>query len=65
MKSSVRIVSLLLVLMLVLPTILSSCQNASSSDTEAPIRTQSAEEYTLPLEEGHNQLTFYCNHNGI
>ncbi len=64
MKSSVRIISLLLVLMLVLPTILSSCQNASSSDTEAPSRTQSAEEYTLPLEEGHNQLTFYWNHNG-
>lgn len=64
MKRSLRIISLLLVLTLALPAVLSSCQNSTPSDTEAPVWTTPADEYTLPIEEGHNQLTFYWNHNG-
>ena len=64
MKRSLRIISLLLVLTLALPAVLSSCQNSTPSDTEAPVWTPPADEYTLPIEDGCNQLTFYWNHNG-
>lgn len=64
MKRSLRIISLLLVLTLALPAVLSSCQNSTPSDTEAPVWTPPADEYTLPIEDGCNQLTFYWSHNG-
>ena len=62
MKSSLRIFSLLLVLTLALQLVL-SCQSGDTT-TDDTIWQPPADEYTLPLEEGYNQLTFYWNHNG-
>ena len=62
MKRSLRIFSLLLVLTLALQLVL-SCQSGDTT-TDDTIWQPPAEEYTLPIEEGHNQLTFYWNHNG-
>ncbi len=62
MKSSIRIISLLLVLTLALQLFL-SCQSGDTT-TDDTIWQPPAYEYSLPIEEGHNQLTFYWNHNG-
>ena len=62
MKSSLRVFSLLLVLTLALQLLL-SCQSGNTT-TDDTIWQPPADEYTLPIEEGHNQLTFYWNHNG-
>lgn len=62
MKSSLRIFSLLLVLTLALQLVL-SCQSGDTT-TDDTIWQPPAYEYILPIEEGHNQLTFYWNHNG-
>ena len=62
MKSSLRVFSLLLVLTLALQLFL-SCQSGDTT-TDDTIWQPPAYEYILPTEEGHNQLTFYWNHNG-
>ena len=62
MKSSLRVFSLLLVLTLALQLFL-SCQSGDIT-TDDTTWQPPADEYTLPTKEGHNQLTFYWNHNG-
>ena len=51
MKKSIRLISLLLVLAMCLPLSLFSCDKKN-------------DEYTLPLEDGYNQLTFYWTYSG-
>ena len=69
MKNTVRILSLFLILTMLLSVCLISCgapdalgapdaPDAGGDEGGAP-----AEEYTLPLEDGYNQLTIYFNHN--
>ena len=67
MKSTLRLVSLLLTITTVLSLFLASCSNSELPDenTGDGIKDNRTprEEYTLPLEDGYNQLTIYFNHN--
>ncbi len=51
MKKSVRLISMLLVLAMCFSLILTSCDKKK-------------DEYTLPLEDGYNQVTFYWTYSG-
>ena len=62
MKSYVRIISIL-ILTLALTLLLFSCKGAQSSDSDGQTSTPPADEYTLPLADGYNQLTFYWKHS--
>ena len=53
MKKSLRIIALLLVLVMCLPFALTACDDDEKKDP--------GDEYTLPLEDGYNQLTLYWN----
>ncbi|MBO5092095.1 MAG: type I pullulanase [Clostridia bacterium] len=70
-KTYSRILSLLLVAIMLLPLVLTSCHNdPSNNDTnENPTdggKWQIPEgEYTIPKEEGYNQITFYWSHPGV
>jgi len=65
-----RLLSFILALTMLLLPLLASCNTQTeppSSETtgqEEPTE-QVTEEYTLPLEDGYNQLTIYFNHNLI
>ncbi len=68
MKASVRFISLLLVLLLTATVIFTSC-NSLGGEGETQAETEGEyipdpNEYTLPLEDGYNQLTFYWTYNG-
>ena len=63
MKSYIRIISLL-ILTLALTLVLFSCKGAQPSDSDEPTWTPPTDEYTLPLIEGYNQLTFYWTQSG-
>ena len=72
MKSTLRLVSLFLALIMMLFWCLVSCNTPDSPDApDAPDTPEKpddkdsipTEEYTLPLEDGYNQLTIYFNHN--
>ena len=76
MKSYFRAISLLLVFVFIIAA-MSSCANGkvdnNTTDTtsappeEAPTEQPSGtpvDEYTLPLEDGYNQLTLYWNYGG-
>ncbi len=71
MKKFVRIISLITALLMALCFMLSSCGGAGVSgetttggDTTTGAPTVPADEFTLPLEDGHNQLTLYWKHDG-
>ena len=82
MKTSIRIISLLLVIIMVVcafascgndvvtndPTDATDSTEKGTAATDATDETDGeyeipADEYTLPLEEGYNQLTLYFKHN--
>ena len=67
MKTSLRVLSALLVLVMMLTVALTSCRNDPDPNETTPAETtppnQSPEdEYKLPLEDGYNQLTLYWTH---
>ena len=66
MKHSFRFAALFLALIMMLSTCLVSCGRTDAPEQmPAPDDNGSVpiEEYTLPLEEGYNQLTIYFKHN--
>ena len=68
MKHSFRFAALFLALIMMLSTCLVSCGRTDAPEQmPAPDDNGSVpiEEYTLPLEEGYNQLTIYFKHNDI
>ncbi len=66
-RNITKIMSLLLALLMIIPLALMSCEKNPdiTPDTDTPVTEEkwSGEEYTLPLEDGYNQLTIYFNHN--
>ena len=71
-KTYSRILSLLLVAIMLISLVLTSCHNdpSNSNDTNESTtddgKWQIPEgEYTLPKEEGYNQITFYWSHPGV
>ena len=67
-----RIVSMLLVLVMTLSVLLTSCMPNIDGDKPGGgvvdgggSGTKPKDEYTLPKEEGYNQLTFYWSHPGV
>ncbi len=70
MKKYLRIISAFIAILTVQAIVLSSCgpkngAGESESGSESESETlQNEDEYTLPLEDGFNQLTFYWNYNG-
>lgn len=63
MKSTVkRRISLLLALMLLLS--MTVCVPPKTEDDASTPFTSAQPEYSLPLEEGYNQVTFYWKHSG-
>ena len=70
MKNFNRILSLFLV-MIMLISLMVGCVKPNTGDptepsepTEGPSWRPPADEYTIPMEEGHNQITFYWSHPG-
>lgn len=73
MKKIMRIVSFMLVLVMVSSSLFACTQPAQPEQTEAPTETTVPaqteppalqEEYTEPLQDGYNQVTFYWNNPG-
>ncbi len=70
MKKLLRVISLLLVLLMLSATLLTSCGTPAPTPDSDPVGTGDGDyvapedEYTLPLEEGYNQLTLYWSHSG-
>ena len=71
-KTYSRILSLLLVAIMLLSLVLTSCHNDPSNNNDNNENTtddgkwQIPEgEYTIPKEEGYNQITFYWSHPGV
>ena len=78
MKRSQRFISALLILVLLIPAILTSCtigdgtETSEGTDSSTQSETSSTEdnndppidEYFEPLRDGYNQLTLYWNYNG-
>ena len=72
-KTYSRILSLLLVAIMLLSLVLTSCRsdpssnnNSTSESTPDGGKWQIPEgEYTIPKEEGYNQITFYWSHPGV
>ena len=65
-----RIVSMFLALVMMLSILLTSCMpsiDGDKPDGQLPGGnvTKPEDEYTLPKEEGYNQLTFYWSHPGV
>ena len=70
-----RIISLLLVLTMLVGLCLTSCRNnqtdnpdneqGNNNPSDKPAYQMPADEYTIPKEAGHNQLTFYWSHPGV
>ncbi len=74
MKTSLRVLSMLLVLVMMLTAALTSCHNkqvpeettpteTTTEDNKEPSYQPPEDEYKLPLEDGYNQLTLYWTHN--
>ena len=71
-KTYSRILSLLLVAIMLLSLVLTSCQNEPSNNNGNNENTTDGGkwqipegEYTIPKEEGYNQITFYWSHPGV
>ena len=74
MKTSLRVLSMLLVLVMMLTVAFTSCHNkqvpeettpteTTTEDNKEPSYQPPEDEYKLPLEDGYNQLTLYWTHN--
>lgn len=67
MKRFLRLASLFLIMAILLSVCLTAC-GGKGGDTaqppETPKEPSTKEEYTLPLEAGYNQVTFYWNYSG-
>ncbi len=72
MTKAIRRISLLLCFIMALSAVLTSCTGdpqstnapGTSENTSASTDAQTSDEYTLPEEDGYNQLTFYWNYSG-
>ena len=71
-KTYSRILSLLLVAIMLLSLVLTSCHNDPSNNNDTNESTTDGGkwqipegEYTIPKEEGYNQITFYWSHPGV
>ena len=70
-KTYSRILSLLLVAIMLLSLVLTSCHNDPSNNNGSNGTTDGDKwqipegEYTIPKEEGYNQITFYWSHPGV
>ncbi len=70
MKRYLKLISVLLAMLLSLSVALTACTSPSGTpdsqptDTGNDASTPAADEYTLPLEDGYNQVTFYWSHGG-
>ena len=71
-KTYSRILSLLLVAIMLLSLVLTSCRNDPSNNNGTNESTTDGGkwqipegEYTIPKEEGYNQITFYWSHPGV
>ena len=71
-KTYSRILSLLLVAIMLLSLVLTSCHNDPSNNNDTNEGTTDGGkwqipegEYTIPKEEGYNQITFYWSHPGV
>ena len=71
MKGYFRIISLFLALLLTFTLILTSCDRGGENETDGSGTESetsgggfSGDEYTLELEDGYNQITFYWSHSG-
>ncbi len=70
MKRYLKLISVLLAILLSLSVALTACTSPSGTpdsqptDTGNDASTPAADEYTLPLEDGYNQVTFYWSHGG-
>ena len=70
-KTYPRIISFLLVAAMLLAMLI-SCTNPNKNDSTTPAETTKGDkwqvpegEYTIPKEEGYNQITFYWSHPGV
>ena len=71
-KTCSRILSLLLVAIMLLSLVLTSCHNDPSNNDDTNENTTDGGkwqipegEYTIPKEDGYNQITFYWSHPGV
>ena len=69
-KNYSRIISMLLVIAMLLPVMLTSCQKPNQNETKDDGKTDGGwqmpeDEYRIPMEDGYNQLTFYWSHPGV
>nr|MBQ8890042.1 type I pullulanase [Clostridia bacterium] len=69
-KNHSRIVSLILVLVMLLTLTLTACKPAENNGDEPEKKPDGGwqipeGEYTIPKEEGYNQITFYWSHPGV
>lgn len=62
MKKTLRMISLLLALVMTLTLVLTSCDWGKDDDDD-DAATDDGSNYTLPLEDGYNQITFYWTYN--
>ena len=70
-KTYPRIISFLLVAAMLLAMLI-SCTDPNKNDATTPAETTKGDkwqvpegEYTIPKEEGYNQITFYWSHPGV
>ena len=61
---------MLLVIAMLLPVMLTSCQKPNQNETKDDGKTDGGwqmpeDEYRIPMEDGYNQLTFYWSHPGV
>ncbi len=60
-----KLISLMLVLVILLTGCAQPAKTDATNGTEAPTQgTNAPDEYTLPKEDGHNQVTFYWSYPG-
>ena len=70
MKKSLRLISLILALVMAASVTLAGCapvekpESSPPAETPAPTGGFTGEEYTEPLQEGYNQVTFYWTYPG-
>ena len=65
MKHYKRLISLILLFAMIAAIVLSGCASPQSPDTTTEGKSQQREdEYTQPLLDGHNQVTFYWTYPG-